>query len=349
MNSFSSYLQFMQNQNNPIESGCNWSSIGYPTTNRKETIQNINHLPKQPQNQLLKLQNELGNLSHQLQQFAANQSQVGMENFSQKLGIPASLPNAPQILQKIVPKINPIMYCQQYCGKKKLLLNLDLIYDKTAKYSYSMTVKQFKGGPALITFGSGMSKKEAKQMAAEQMIPQLLEVYGTFVVEGKNDRNLKKVSKLTQKTRQQKRASKWSSLADAEWAKQMVKRVPSACNPTSMLYSWAQRKHLPVPTYETTSEEIAKADNESDETLNCTEAEASNSKEPEETLNSTDLNQDEDLSSAKRAETDEPQKPRMYTVHCVFGNKKFVGKDMDVKKAKMFASAAAWEEFCPKY
>jgi len=62
--------------------------------------------------------------------------------------------------------------------------------------------------------------------------------------------------------------------------------------------------------------------------------EFSNSKESEETLISTDLKQEEDEPSAKRAKTDKPLKPRMYTVYCKFGDKKFMGKDMDVKKSQ---------------
>jgi len=345
MNLLSSYLQLMQNQNNPIESGCNWSSIGYPMTNKKETKQEINYSSKQPQGQLLKLQEELGNLSQKLQQFAHNQRLVGQSNFSQKLGIPANQPNVSQILQEIVPKIDPIVFCQQYCGKKKLLLKMDLVYDKTAMYSYTMTVKQFEGGPALLTFGSGTSKKEAREMAAEQMIPQLLEVYGTFVGEDRS-KNPKNVNK--QNSRRVRKASKWSGMADAEWVKRMAERFPSAGHPTSMLNSWAQHKHLPVPTYEITSEEIVSVDNECEKSLNCNESQVSNDKEPNETLKSTDMNQEEDLPPSKRSKTDIPPTPRMYTVHCVFGNKKFIGKDMDIKKAKMLASAAAWEEFCPK-
>jgi len=152
-----------------------------------------------------------------------------------------------------------------------------------------------------------------------------------------------------QNSRRERKASKWSRMSDAEWVKRMAERLPSASKSTAMLNSWAQHKHLPFPTYETTSEEIVSADNECEKSLNCNESQVSNDKEPSETLNSTDMNQEEDLPPSKRSKTDKPPTPRMYTVHCVFGNKKFIGKDMDIKKAKNLASAAAWEECCPKY
>jgi len=332
-----------QNLNNPMQSGFYWSSFGNPMTNRMEARKGTNYSPKQPQNQLLTLQEELQNLYQQLGMnltagvFDPRQVQG---NFSQQLGIPSNLPNARQVLQAICPGINPTMYCQQYCQKKKLPLQLDLVYEKTNLYTFTMKVEPFEGGPALLTSGTDSSKSEAKQRAAEQMIPQLLQMYGP----------LERPIRHRPDGRGKGQRSKWSKLTDEEWVKQMTERDPSTTNPTSMLFQWAQHKRLQVPTYETTWEELDTVDNENQETMNSIKShEYSNSKESEESSISTDLKQEEDLPSAKKAKTDKPLKPRMHTVICSFGNKKFTAMDMDVKKAKMSASAAAWKEFCPKF
>jgi len=330
-----------------MQSGFCWSSFGNPMTNRMESKRGMNYSPKQPQNQLLTLQEELQNLYQQLGMNLTagtlDPRQLIQGNYSQQLGVPSNLPNARQVLQEICPGINPTLYCQQYCVKKKLLLELVLVYEKTNLYTFTMKVEQVKGGPALQTIGTDSSKSEAKQRAAEQMIPQLLQMYGPLEKPIRHPRQ-------RPDGRSNGQRSKWAKLTDEEWAKQMTERDPSSSNPTSLLFQWAQHKRLQVPTYETTWEELATADNECQETMNSIKShEFSNSKESEETLVSTDLKQEEDVPSAKRAKTDKPLKPRMYTVYCNFGDKKFMGKDMDVKKAKMSASAAAWEEFCPKY
>jgi len=347
MNSFLGYPQFMQNLNNPMQSGFYWSSFGNPMTSRMEAKKGINYSPKQQQNQLLTLQEELGNLYQQLGMNptagAFDPRQLIQGNFSQQLGVPSILPNARQVLQQICPGINPTMYCQQYCVKKRLVLELNLVYEKPHQFTFNMKVEQ-KGGPVLLTSGTDSSKSEAKQRAAEQMIPQLLQMYGP----------LEKPIRLPRHhpdRRSNGQRSKWAKLTDEEWVKQMTERDPSTSNATSMLFQWAQHKRLQVPTYETTWEELATAGNEYQETMNSIKHhEFSNSKESDATSNSTDLKQEEDLPSARRAKTDKLNlKPRMYTVTCNFGDKKFVGKDMDAKKAKMSASAAAWEECCPKY
>merc|ERR1712079_750723 len=104
-------------------------------------------------------------------------------------------------------------------------------------------------------------------------------------------------------------------ISDREWMENVAN-----LGPTSILYEWAQRKGLPLPTYEYLEPEII--DN-SDQHIEVTH-------------------------NAKKQKLMESQS-KMFTVCCLFEGKSFTGVDMNEKKAKVLASIAAGREFVPKY
>jgi len=335
MNSLSGYPQFMQNLNNPMQSGFNWSSFGYPMNNGIQVKRESNSFPnnktgltspQQTQDQLRKLLEDVGSLSQNLgMKLPTGAVDIRQALVPNQIGMPTNASNARQILHDMYPGINALMYCQDYCDKKKLILKYTLVEEQPPLYKFVMKVETYKGGPSMLTSGTDIGKNEAKRRAAEEMIPQLLQAFGPLKVNPAHFR-----ASLEE---QRSNSSKWAKLNDSEWAKQISKMSPNSSHPTCLLYAWAQRKGLERPTYVTTSEEIPEADLPQDE--------------PEAPKTDT-LTAEDNSPSAKRAKL-EARKPRMYTVICTFQNKQFIGKDMKMKKAKMAASEAAWNEFCPKF
>lgn len=359
MNSFSGYPNFMQNLTNPMQSGFSWSSFGNQRSNvrpnaNKDTKffqgnQNSGYYTSQApeyesQNQLQRLREEIGNLSQKLgvplPTGGVDMRQVLQNTTTQQPALVPKLPDARQILQEIYPGINAMLYCTEYCAKRKLQMEY-ILEQETGNgmggkgkgvFTFALIIETYKGGPVLRSWGTDLGKSEAKQRAAEQMIPQLLQIFGPMSVNPSHFATNRKVGEPITKRVPQKRVSKWAKMTDEEWAKTMVGLPEAQSNPTSLLFQWAQHKRLPVPEYETTFEEIAGFEN-APEVKPVIESPKEESESP----------------NAKRRRTAAPSTPRMYTVYCNFGNKKFMGKDMDAKKAKMAASAAAWKEFCPKY
>jgi len=360
MNSFSGYPNFMQNLTNPMQSGFSWSSFGNPRSNvrpnaNKDTKffqgnQNSGYYSSQApvyesQNQLQRLKEEIGNLSQKLgvtlPTGGVDMRQVLQNTFPQQPLVP-KMPDARQILQEIYPGINAMLYCIEYCAKRKLQMEYVLEQETgngmggkgKGVFTFALKVETYKGGPVLQSRGTDLGKSEAKQRAAEQMIPQLLQIFGPMSVNPAHFASNGKVGEpITKRGPQQKRVSKWAKMTDEEWARNMVVLPEAQSNPTSLLFQWAQHKRLPVPEYESSFEELIGIENVP---------------EIKSAIESPKEESDESP-SAKRRRTAAPSTPRMYTVYCIFGNKRFMGKDMDQKKAKMAASAAAWKEFCPNY
>lgn len=375
MNSLAGYPNFMQSLSNPMQSGLNWSSFGKLMQGNQNLTHELKNIRKrsaasmfgsEPQNPLLKIQEQLGNITQQLgvtlPTGAVDMRQVLQGGISQPLVTATNAPNTRQILQEIYPGLNAYDYCRDYCAKKKL--QMQYVPTQTAGMSYApftfiLNVQVYNGGPILQTSGTDMTKMEAKQRAAEQMIPKLLQLIGPMQVtkshfqkssvESHTRRFATSIPASTRRTRSRPARSKISAItSDEEWVKYVNNLGASGNNPTSILYAWAQRKRLDVPKYEIVSGPLvsstdaieAATPGEEDVTQEVKKQKMDDVKaetpEGEHVTQMTEQKIEEDAS-------------KMYTIRCTFQGKEFTGDpDMDKKKAKMNASALAWKEFCPK-
>jgi len=289
--------------------------------------QTCNQIPgPETQNQLLKIKEELGNLSQKLGIIlptgGVDERQLLPGNM-QQIGKVANAPDIGEILQKICPGINPLQYCHVYCAKKKFEIEYvpEEGTSKVPSFTVVMKVQTHKDPPTLQTCGTDKSKKEAKQRAAEKMIPNLLKSFGPmsyFAMQSP------KSDGVSTSARRATKSKKSPVISDLEWIEKQANHKDS--NPTSILYNWARRKDLLAPTYEVVTREV---------TLS---SESVKNEIPE---------GEEITQMAKKPKLFEVRS-KMYIVQCIFEGKIFMGEDVDMKKAKVLASAAAWKEFCPK-
>lgn len=382
MNSLAGYPHFMQSLSNPMQSGLNWSAFGNSISNLTQVNQNpanpfknirkrsaesmdtktsaknmkagyystigsqgYNQVPKsESQNQLLKIQEQLGNMTQQLgatlSTGAVDMRQVLQANISNPLGAASTAPDARQILQEIYPGLNALEYCRDYCAKKQLLMEYVSTQPQGMSYApftFILNVLISKRGPVLQAYGTDMSVMAAKQRAAEQMIPKLLQLLGPmrinsshFQKSGFESNTTRRRFESNNSRRRSKSKNPPKTSSDQEWLEYIEKLSPSAKNSTSVLYAWAQRKGLDVPKYE-----IVNGPRVNYEAID------------EEPFEDVTPEEKDGIPDAKKPKIEDDPTKR-YSVCCTFQGKEYIGEDMDRKKAKQLASAAAWKEFCPK-